>query len=455
MGSINVRPQGRTRGTQHRTHEGAPARRIGPIPELRRTVMACLLWEHTFYEDGQSVADRIAELCAEIELPVLSSIAREARDEHHLRHVPLLIAREMARRGGEPGSRIIGSTIAHVIQRADELTEFLAIYWKDGREPLSNQVKRGLAAAFCKFDAYQLAKYDRDGDVKLRDVMFLVHPKPLDETQEAVHTSLVDGTLEVPGTWENRLSAGGDKRTEFLELISERKLGDLALLRNLRGMLEAGITKQFLASELRQRTFRRTLPFRFITAARHAPELEDALEDAMLRALAEMPTLAGHTVLLVDHSSSMTQPLSGRSELSRFDAAAALAIMLRELCEDASIYTFSSPHSLNWFGVVPSRRGFALGDAMLDASAWGGTDIGSAKREADAKGPYDRMIVLTDEQSRTPVSNPAGEAAGYFINVATFERGIGYGEWVHIDGFSESIVKWLLQYESFTEEVVG
>ncbi len=46
-------------------------------------------------------------------------------------------------------------------------------------------MKLGLARAFGKFDASQLAKYDRDEPVKLRDVMFLVHAKPKDEAQAA------------------------------------------------------------------------------------------------------------------------------------------------------------------------------------------------------------------------------------------------------------------------------
>ena len=53
-----------------------------------------------------------------------------------------------------------------------------------------------------KFDAYKLAKYDRDSKVNLRDVMFLVSPKPKDEEQAAVWKRLVDGTLESPDTWE-------------------------------------------------------------------------------------------------------------------------------------------------------------------------------------------------------------------------------------------------------------
>jgi len=40
-------------------------------------------------------------------------------------------------------------------------------------------MKKGLAAAFGKFDAYSLAKYNSDGAaIKLRDVLFLTHAKP-------------------------------------------------------------------------------------------------------------------------------------------------------------------------------------------------------------------------------------------------------------------------------------
>ena len=73
-----------------------------------------------------------------------------------LRHAPLLLVREMARHATHRG--LVADTLARVIQRADELAEFVAIYWKDGRVPLSAQVKKGLAAAFPKFDAYALGE---------------------------------------------------------------------------------------------------------------------------------------------------------------------------------------------------------------------------------------------------------------------------------------------------------
>ncbi len=96
-----------------------------------------------------------------------------------------------------------------MIQRADELSEFVAIYWAGGRQPLSAQVKKGLAAAFGKFDEYALAKYDRAGAVRLRDVLFLSHARPVDEAQAALWKRLAENELATPDTWEVALSAAG------------------------------------------------------------------------------------------------------------------------------------------------------------------------------------------------------------------------------------------------------
>ena len=129
------------------------------------------------------------------------------------------------------------------------MTELLAIYWADAlgpqqqrkRQPVSAQIKKGLARAVTKFDAYQLAKYDRDGAVRIRDVLFLVHAKPKDDTQAALWKQVADRSLPAPDTWEVALSGGADKRETFERLVRDRKLGYLALLRNLRNMDQAGV----------------------------------------------------------------------------------------------------------------------------------------------------------------------------------------------------------------------
>src|SRR6185436_11835319 len=90
-----------------------------------------------------------------------------------------------------------------------------------------------------------LAKYDRAGQVKLRDVLFLSHAKPKDAAQAALWKQFVDGRLPVPDTWEVALSATGQsqaaKREVWERLLRENKLGALALLRNLRNMKQAGV----------------------------------------------------------------------------------------------------------------------------------------------------------------------------------------------------------------------
>ena len=427
--------------TTLRTHEGAPAARIGAEAQLRRTLMACLLWENEFYEDGVSIAARITDGVTAVPLDVAGALAVEAREQMHLRHVPLLVVREMARQGG---SRVIGDTLARVIQRPDELAEFTSLCLKTGmKRGLTPQVKRGLADAFRKFDEYALAKYDRDDRaVRLRDVLFLSHAKPADEEQGALWKRLIDGTLATPDTWEVALSAATDKRAEWERLIAEDRLGGLAVLRNLRNMEQAGVGRDTIRKAIAQGNFRRVLPFRFIAAARYAPALEPELETAMFRATAEMERLPGKTVLLVDHSRSMDAALSAKSEITRFEAAAALAMLLREVAEDVAIYTFS-----DMCEHVPPRRGFALRDALFNGIRHPvGTLLGTAKRYVDEQeAPYARLIVITDEQSHDRPTAPLGR--GYVINVASARNGIGYGPWTHVDGFSEAVLRYVAEAE--------
>jgi len=425
----------------HKTHEGGPAKTLTPESELRRSVMACLLWEDQFYEDGVEISGRIAELVPKVEAGKVADMAIEAREKMKLRHAPLLLVREMARHSTHRAR--VGETLARVIQRADELAEFLAIYWKDGRVPLSGQVKKGLASAFGRFDAYQLAKYDRPGPVRLRDVLFLSHAKPRDEAQAEVWKGLVEGKLTPPDTWEVALSAGADKRAAWERLIQERKLGALALLRNLRNMRGAGVEDERVRGAIRSMRTDRVLPFRFIAAARHAPQWEEALEEAMLKSLRERPKLPGKTVLLVDISGSMTAALSRRSEMLRTDAAYGLAILLREIAERASIYSFS-----NRLEVVPARHGFALRDAIDRSQEHSGTYLGTAL--AAMQEEYDRLIVITDEQAHDKVPAPRGR--GYVVNVGSYKNGVGYGEWVHIDGWSEAVIEYIRALEELNAE---
>jgi len=421
-----------------RTHEGAPARNISPELQLRRSVLACLLWESQFYEDGVEIAGRIAELVPRVVPEKVAALTVEGRERMKLRHAPLLLVREMARH--KTHCALVSETLAQIIQRADELSEFVAIYWKDGRVPLSGQVKKGLAAAFPKFDEYQLAKYDRSGPIKLRDVLFLCHAKPRDQSQADVWKRLVSGSVTTPDTWEVALSSGADKREAWERLLREQKLGALALLRNLRNMREAGVDESLVLSALASMSTARVLPFRFLAAARYAPQWEEALERAMLKCVAEAEKLPGKTIVLVDVSGSMTAPLSRRSEMQRTDAAYGLAVLLREIAEKVAVYSFSDD-----LVEVPARRGFALRDAIHASQRHNSTQLGKAVETLNRNEKCDRLIVITDEQAHDKVPAPSGK--GYLINVASYKNGVGYGKWTHIDGWSEAVIDYIRALE--------
>lgn len=419
------------------THEGASAAILTVEQKLRRSVLSCLLWETEFYEDGQTIADRIAALAADLDPAIVAALAIEAREQFNLRHAPLSLLSVLARTGS--GSSLVADTIERVIQRADELTEFLAIYWRNGRRPLTKQMKRGLGRAFARFDAYQLAKYDRDGPIKLRDVLFLVHAKPRDEAQAALWKQVADRTLAAPDTWEVALSGGADKRETFERLLAERKLGYLALLRNLRNMDQAGVDEGLVREAIiARRGAQRVLPFRYVAAARAAPRFEPFLDQALMEAVLEGPVLDGRTIVLVDVSGSMDWKLSAKSDLTRLDAAATLASVIPG---DLRVFTFS-----NEVVEVPARRGMAGVDAIVRSQPHGGTRLGHAVAHVNRL-PHDRLIVVTDEQSHDPVAAPVA-AKAYMVNVASARNGVGYGDWTRIDGFSEAVLRFIREQET-------
>lgn len=448
------------------THEGAVAVRINAIQQLRRSVMSCMLFEGTFYEDGVEIAKRIHdEVASVLKLKdgagIVGNIAYEARTKFKLRHAPLWLIVALIRAKTDEARAVVGGSIASCVQRPDEMAELIAMYWKDGKHPLTAQMKKGLAAAFQKFDRYSLSKYaNRDGQVAMRDVLFLVHAKPLNEEQAELWKELAEGNLKAPDTWESNLSAGKDKKETFTRLIAEKQLGALALLRNLRNMQEAKVEESVIREALATMKTERVLPFRFITAAKYAPKLEPELEGAMFSCLQGSAKLAGKTLLVVDCSGSMHGQISGKSELDRLSAAAALAMLLREVCEHVVIYATAGSDSTRKHAtmLIPPRRGFGLRDLLKYENTTrtiGGGGIFLKQvidhlkdKEADA----DRIVVFTDEQD-CDLTNKPGSAKpfgkdNYLINVGADKNGIGYGDWVHVDGFSENVLAYIQELES-------
>jgi 60 kDa SS-A/Ro ribonucleoprotein len=452
------------------THEGARAAHTNVGEQLRRSVMSCMLWENEFYEDGVEIATRIASLVAACDPAEVMSIAVEARHQMKLRHAPLWLAVAMAR---SPAHRLlVGHTLEAIIERPDEITEFLTLYWgaqdrRTSKQKLAKQVKLGLAAAFNKFQPFALAKWDKPDGVKLRDALFMVHNKPVVgvtrrlrlapplvkvaysrgevERSDGALTALVENKLETPDTWEVSLSAGADKLETWQRLLAEKKLGALAFLRNLRNMQAVGITRESIAAYSQRIDITKVLPFRFIAAANAVPMWEPIIEEMMFRALSDMERIDGPTAVLIDHSGSMEQKVSAKSEITRFDAAAAIAMLLRELCDHVRVFTFSDKCI-----EVPARRGFAMRAAVKSVINPVGTLLGRAVNHVYHEFPEcRRLIVVTDEQSHDRPSDPMGR--GYILNVGDYRNGIGHGKWLTISGWSEAVIDYIREVERVQE----
>lgn len=423
---------------------------------LRRAVMANLLWEDVAYQSGTSIANHISTLIPTVSPSIVADIAIESRIKQKLRHIPLFIIVEMSKHIEH--RKLIRNVISKVITRPDQMTDLLALYWKDGRKPIPHQMKLGLSDVCSKFDEYQLAKYDRDGAVKLRDVFRLVHPKPA-QSKEELYKKVIDRNLATPDTWEVALSSGADKKESWTRLITTNKLPAFAFLKNLRNINDSGVSEKVVRTGLRNLKSGFLLPLNFFSAKQYAPSFQQEIEDAMMNTYSMLPKLPGFTVFIMDVSGSMGSPVSSKSAFNRIDAGSAMAVLAREQCESCAIYATagSDSASVHKTSRLPNTRGFSLSDKIKDFSRkLGGGGIFTRQcldfiREDLQNEEVDRIIVFSDSQDcdrNKALPSPFGKY-NYIIDVSAHTHGINYdGKWTaEISGWSEHFLTFISNAE--------
>lgn len=352
--------------TETVNYEGEKAFVLTPQMELYTAVATAALSDQ-FYEKASDKLERLRELIAGNDAAFVAKLAVYAREQMYLRSIPIVLAVELAKQ--QSGNGIVSKLTARVIQRADEITELLAYYTIANERSevkklnkLSKQLQKGLADAFNKFDEYQFAKYNRDAAVTLKDALFLVHPKAKDEAQQILFDKIAKDELETPYTWEVELSACGQQifdspelkqaatRATWEALINSNKMGYMATLRNLRNILEAGVSKEAMLkvcaylSNAKAVANSKQLPFRFLSAYRELKPLKngrvsmvlEALEAAVLQSAANIAGYDDNTkvVIAADVSGSMQKAISAKSKVQLFDIGLVLAMLLQSRCED-------------------------------------------------------------------------------------------------------------------------
>jgi len=341
-------------------YEGGLTFRPNPEVELALRAVSTLVGEPKFYARGKKLDMELISLVHQVSKTnpaFVLKLAAYCRTELHLRSIPMLLLAEYANteHANVPRTR---QYVTSCIERVDDMTELLAYQFsryprKTGKIPM--MLKFGIADAFRKFDEYQFAKYNRDSEVKLRDVLFLCRPKPDTPSQQAIYDKIAENSLAVPDTWEVVVSRndGRTKKEKWEEIYP--KMGYMALLRNLRNMIGSGMNMADVSERIRDRRAvakSKQMPFRFFSAykevkAMHATDpwqiggVLSALEDALLYSVDNIQRLPGKTLIAVDVSGSMQSPFSRNSTIQYIDIATLYGSLASRICENAVVSEFA------------------------------------------------------------------------------------------------------------------
>lgn len=401
------------------------------------------------------------------------------------------------------------AVVRSVLHRADEPGEMIAYFRSQYGRKIPHSIKRGIADALvghetgrkALYSEYTMLKYDTDSHgYRFGDVVDIVCPATVhpdtrgtmlgdlfeyaidrrhDHADDAIgfpmfeanksFRRLVDSNpsilldaekLKAAGlTWEDALSLGGpklDKAKLWESLIDADSLGYMAIIRNLRNMDEAGISKAHvrklvdIIEDPERVASSRQLPFRFLSAYRAAPSdrWKQALTEALDYSTKNIPTLKGRTLVLVDTSASMEAQLSERAKVRYVEAAALFGVALARAAAKVDLYGFGTGtfrHELAYGGSV-LRQTEQLVRRVGEAGH--GTDIAGAIRQTFAG--HDRVVVFTDMQtiggyawgySGSVTDAVPADVPLYAWNLAGYEASMmptGSGNRHEFGGFSDS-----------------
>ena len=377
-----------------------------------------------FYRSEDETIDTIRQLVHRMpDKKFAAKAAIYARTKFGMRSVSHLVAGEIA--NTVKGEEWTKNFYDKVVYRVDDMAEIFSFYTSQYGTPIPNSLKKGLAMAFDKFDEYQLGKYRGEGrDVKLIDIVNLVHPKPVEKNSEALK-KLVKDELRSKNTFQVGLSEIGKKDTtdeqkeemkaaEWKRLIVEKKLGYFALLKNLRNILEQSPESiPYAITMLTDRSLIKkslVLPFRFTTAIGEIEKVSGvyttqvrqvlvSLNTAIDLSLDNVPKFDGSTLVVLDESGSMNgQPI---------EIGALFAAVLVK-ANNADYMSFSD--SARYINLNPADSTLTITKGIINGIESGGTNFHAIFEEANKV--YNRIIILSDMQGWV----------GYDVPTKTFEQ---------------------------------
>lgn len=396
---------------------------------LVTAVLTSMFGEPKFYGSEDDKIIKLASQTAKYYPEFLANLTVYARNEMNLRSISHVLACVIA----HDAKQYTREVIDNIVIRPDDITEIMACYVKLYGKPFPNAMKREIAKQMCKFDEYGFAKYNgKNKSMKFKDVLKITHPTPNSEQQEVLFKKILNDTLETPYTWEVELSTKGNTKEVWDELISSNKVGYMALLRNLRNIINSGaditpVLEKISNPEQIRRS--KQLPFRYYAAYKAllnercmSREIHATLEKAIQTSIENMDIIKGRTLIAIDTSGSMGSRLSAKSDICCCDIATLLGAMASHICEDATVCYFNAPRAYNWY-TNPSNNYVSKGytikkygkyDSILaiceeNSFTGGGTNLSLpmkfALKEDKSIVPFDRVIYFSDNECNSGFSS--------------------------------------------------
>ena len=362
--------------------------------------------ELKFYNDNTSDIIKNARKMIEIEPAFIANLAIYSRCVMNLRSISHVLAAELAHSNN--GKKYVREVIREIVKRPDDMTEILSYYINNYGKPIPNSLKKGIADSFVRFDEYSLAKYNSDrNQLKLKDILCLVHPKAKNKEQNDMYKRLIEGKLEQPLTWQTKLSDMGNTKEAWEELIASNKLGYMAILRNLKNILKcnpSNIDKVYeILSDKDSVLKSKQLPFRFYSAYNTlyrkgigTSKIYSVLEEAIKYSTSNIDRIEGKTFIAADVSGSMTMPISRRSEVTAADIAVVMMSIANYICEEAITGTFSDEFKLYPMstsgGIITNARNIPITGLSTNM-------IAPLRYLIDNYIYVDRIIILSDNEA--------------------------------------------------------
>lgn len=444
MSKFNTLTEG-TMKTVNKSHH--PAYAMHDKDKLISMVLTSFFNEEKFYGDNSQDLVYTLKTVIKHYPEFVSNLAIFARREFNMRSVSHVLAGYLA--NIPEGKPFVKRTVKSIILRGDDATEILSFYLNTFGKPIPNSLRRAIREVFPTFDAYTLAKYKGEGHaVKMRDILCLCHPKPASEEQTKLWKELLEGTIQPAYTWETELSAKGNNKQTWTELIDSGRVGYMALLRNLRNIINAdpdNIQKVFdKLSDPDAVLASKQLPFRFLSAYLQLPDSDwnsltarSALERAADAAVENLPKIPGRTIIAIDVSGSMRMRISGRSDIRCSDIAMLLGMIANRICEKAIVYTFDT--DLEQLRVIGSDH--ILSRVADYSPRGGGTNMYLPMREIlDKRIEADRIIYLSDNECNCAFINSDRYMPSWLFDsngmpvqqiVSEYRRVVNPDFWVH------------------------